>query len=76
MRATCSACGMSWTGVLICHCATCHLTFTSVHWFDKHRYRRRCRTEAELAKVGLAPNHRGRWRRPMSANPWKKETNG
>ncbi len=71
----CGECHTCWRGRLICHCATCHLTFTSVGPFDEHRYHGRCRTEAELTERGLAPNAAGHWRRPMPAsrNPWTKE---
>lgn len=71
----CIQCGTYWRGALICHCATCHLTFTSVGPFDEHRYQGRCRTQAELTERGLEPNDAGQWRRPMPAdrNPWNKE---
>src|SRR5262245_19274812 len=64
-------CGARWQGESICHCATCHLTFTSINGFNAHRTgshghdTRRCRTEAEIRAIGYEPNERGQWRRPM-----------
>lgn len=66
-------CGARWFGEAICHCATCHLTFTSIGPFDAHRVgpigkpRRRCWTEAELRDKGYEPNSHGHWRRPRPA---------
>lgn len=57
-------CGASWTGGKTCHCATCHLTFGSVHGFDAHRRQFRCLTETELRDKGYEPNDRGHWRQP------------
>lgn len=67
-------CGARWTGARPCHCATCHLTFTSIGPFDYHRAgplaARRCRTQAELRDAGYAPNARGQWRKPAPAGLW------
>jgi hypothetical protein len=30
-------CGASWGGLVACHCAACHRTFSSVKPFDRHR---------------------------------------
>jgi len=61
-------CGARWSGDQTCHCATCHLTFTSVGPFDAHRVGemndRRCLTPGELRKKGYEPNKYGRWRKP------------
>jgi hypothetical protein len=48
-------CGVSFTGHLTCHCAECHLTFTGLDCFDRHRAGswegRYCRTPAEARLV-------------------------
>lgn len=68
--AHCSGCKTTWNAGGICHCASCHLTFLSLSGFDKHRigrhepYRRRCRTETELRRLGMEPDWRGYWRKP------------
>lgn len=33
----CSGCGRVWTGTKECHCAKCHLHFSSMDAFDRHR---------------------------------------
>lgn len=71
----CTRCGAEWFGSKICHCSTCHLTFTAVGGFDEHRTgkthhfdpaldTRRCRRPEELRERGLEPNDEGQWRRP------------
>lgn len=57
-------CGATWTGGKICHCATCHLTFTSVNGFDGHRRNGHCLSESDLRAKGYEPNDRGHWRKP------------
>lgn len=61
-------CGTGWTGTGICHCRTCHLTFTSIGPFDEHRTgaadSRRCMTRDELRERGMEPNVNGQWRKP------------
>lgn len=64
-------CGARWQGELISHCASCHLTFTSVTGFDDHRTgshaldTRVCRSEAEMRSRGYQPNDAGQWRQPL-----------
>lgn len=36
-RTKCLGCAKEWGGLLACHCAVCHETFTSTTGFDKHR---------------------------------------
>lgn len=62
-------CGVRWTGGAICHCASCHLTFTAVGGFDVHRVNGKCRTESELRDKGYEPNENGHWRKPMKELP-------
>lgn len=76
MRTTCR-CGQSWTGLKLSHCTVCHRTFSTEANGDRHRTgqhhisqgpdRRRCRTDEELAAVGLGPTEGGNgspvWRR-------------
>ena len=68
----CSTCGAEWFGFKICHCSTCHLTFTAVGGFDFHRIgpadARRCRTTAELTDKGYEPNSHDQWRKPAPAD--------
>ncbi len=65
---TICACGTGWTGLSVCHCAACHLTFTAVGSFDEHRTgptdTRRCMTRDELRRRGMEPNANGHWRHP------------
>lgn len=37
MSINCGGCGASWFGTTICHCGSCHLTFSGIGLFDKHR---------------------------------------
>ena len=73
----CGGCDAKWRGANFCHCATCHLTFRSVHGFDQHRDWRgdgRCRTAEELRKRGFEPDAEGTWRRPQTEPiEWNKE---
>jgi hypothetical protein len=61
-------CGARWSGDRVCHCATCHLSFTSEGPFDFHRTgpwdNRRCLTAAQLRSKGYEPNDKGHWRKP------------
>lgn len=40
MKATCGGCDTVWFGQGICHCATCHETFSTIQHFDAHRSQR------------------------------------
>jgi hypothetical protein len=46
------ACGQWWTGAERSHCGGCHLTFTSLTSFERHRKGLRCNDPAD---VGLVP---------------------
>ena len=74
----CPNCRTEWFGFKICHCPTCHLTFTAVGGFDFHRTgkndARRCRTADELAQSGYEPNDQGQWRKPAPAGLYVKDT--
>lgn len=58
-------CGARWTGAKMAHCGSCHLTFSTVSNFDRHRAgtveRRRCLTPTE---AGLRVCARGVLRLP------------
>lgn len=61
-------CGAVWSGHRIEHCTLCHETFTGAESGDKHRIgphwppgQRRCRTVAEMEKLGMTRNSRGQW---------------
>lgn len=79
---TCGGCRTWWRGAKICHCAACHLTFTSIGGFDAHRTgpmsKRRCWSESELRDHGYEPNDSGHWRqpRPPDTIPQKETTHG
>jgi hypothetical protein len=74
-RGHCVDCGADWNGQRICHCPTCHLTFTAVGGFDFHRIgrddSRRCRNPAELRDAGYEPNPDNQWRKPAPEDAWK-----
>lgn len=45
---TCGSCGARWAGSSTAHCAAqCHLTFTTVNTFDRHRVNGECRDPAD-----------------------------
>ena len=72
----CVKCGYRGRGFSLCHCPTCHLTFTSIGGFDDHRTgshaagARKCRSEAEIRERGFEPNGDNCWRRPMTGPHW------
>jgi hypothetical protein len=61
----CGGCNKRWTGFKMCHCASCHETFSTEHNFDRHRKKK---SEAggciPPADVGLVCNSRGTWKMP------------
>lgn len=69
-------CGARWGGERLCHCAVCHLTFTSEGPFDAHRTgpmsARHCLSEAELRAKGYEPNSRGHWRKPAPEGTFRR----
>ena len=73
-------CGTHWYGEAICHCAACHLTFTTIGPFDAHRVgkypNRRCQTEKELRERGYEPNTHGHWRKPRPAGSIPRSRDG
>ena len=68
-------CGARWPGDRVCHCSSCHLSFTSVGPFDAHRAApgddRRCMTGDELRAKGYEPNTNGHWRKPAPEGSFK-----
>jgi hypothetical protein len=54
----CAGCGASWTGYTVCHCCSCHLTFTSESAFNAHRARGRC---CDPQSRGLIKVRRPHW---------------
>lgn len=44
-------CGAHWSGLSAAHCASCHVTFTGVTAFDRHRRAGRCLIPAEAGLV-------------------------
>jgi hypothetical protein len=67
----CSGCEHQWTGLSAAHCSGCHVSFTSVAAFDRHRRGGQCLSPVE---VGLVPANRdwpgwslaGSWEGPES----------
>lgn len=53
---TCSKCPTRWSGTQTCHCSGCHLTFTGLTAFDKHRKNFTCQSPQD---VGLVQHRRG-----------------
>lgn len=41
-KITCGGCSSSWIGLAKCHCASCHLLFSSLSSFDRHRRAGKC----------------------------------
>lgn len=87
-EATCG-CGARWSGTKLEHCTVCHRTFSSTRNGDRHRTgkhhlsvgpdRRRCMTDEECAKAGLAPSELSNgsivWR-SVGENPLKTMQRG
>jgi hypothetical protein len=52
-------------GLKICRCSVCSEEFSSVTTFDRHRAgppeKRRCLSNYEMRKSGMAQNAAGRW---------------
>jgi hypothetical protein len=45
-------CGARWSGLRVAHCSVCHVSFSGVNTFDRHRKDGACRTPAEM---GMRP---------------------
>lgn len=45
----------------VCHCGSCHETFSTVANFDRHRVNFEC---VDPATKGMRLDSRGRWRQP------------
>lgn len=69
MKKTC-ACGATWTGQRMCHCAACHRTFSGLTTFDDHRHyldgtdERGCRDDVWLAEHDITPREDGTYGGP------------
>ena len=50
-RVVSHACGARWSGRQKCHCGGCHLTFSGLTAFDKHRVGMRCLAPGEVGLV-------------------------
>lgn len=44
-------CNARWAGSNTCHCGACHLTFSSVGTFDKHRVGGKCNSPSDVGLV-------------------------
>ena len=56
-------CGANWFGLMICHCAECHLTFGGITGFDDHR-RSGCLSKEEMFARGYIQDDAGFIRKP------------
>lgn len=61
------SCGTEWTGLVECHCPTCHKSFSSEANFDEHRTGdydtgRRCYTTEELLAMTVGKALRPRFK--------------
>jgi hypothetical protein len=63
----CSGCPASWASMRAAHCAGCHLTFSTVANFDRHRRNFVCIGPED---AGLVRDDRGVWKQPGNGNPW------
>jgi hypothetical protein len=52
----CHGCANRWNGYSTCHCSACHLTFSTIHAFDRHRRGGHC---LDPATAGLVRSSRG-----------------
>lgn len=48
---SCGRCDNRWAGANTSHCGACHLTFSAVGSFDKHRNAGRCNKAADVGLV-------------------------
>ena len=53
--ATCSGCDSTWTGLKICHCAGCHISYSVEKWFVKHQVRGKCLPPSAVKLPGPDP---------------------
>src|SRR5437867_13245307 len=72
-------CGASWPRPSqVCHCGSCHETFTGDKSFSAHRRGpgdpRRCATAEAMLALGLRRDARGRWAYPPGAKPQASPT--
>lgn len=73
---TCGGCPSRWSGLGRAHCSACHLTFTGVSAFDRHRSSEgTCLLPTDL---GMVLRNGGLWGAPPLspeevAKIWKKE---
>lgn len=73
---TCGGCPSTWTGLSRAHCSACHLTFTGVSAFDRHRG-----ADGECLlppNLGMVLREGGIWGAPamtpeQAAEIWKKD---
>lgn len=48
---TCGRCPSTWSGLSRAHCSACHLTFTGITAFDRHRSDGGCASPVDLGMV-------------------------
>ena len=76
---TCS-CGAAWTGASRCHCAACHLTFSGLTAFDRHRDAMACRPPEDVGLTARTKVANGRrftlWGWPGNYSRDEFETGG
>lgn len=68
----CGGCDQRWTGMAPCHCSACHLTWSGITLFDRHRRGGACLTPDEVITQGQELIHRdGIWRQPEMSDEEK-----
>jgi len=55
-------CGASWSGTGLSHCGACHLTFTNLAAFDRHRKPKLDGGCYYPGKINMVQNEAGHWR--------------
>lgn len=58
----CRKCRDKWTGLSRCYCTGCHMMFSCVSSFDKHRNNFKC---LDPLDVGIEMDKNGIWREPL-----------
>jgi hypothetical protein len=61
VKASCGGCDRTWTGLLICHCAACHETFSCIDHFDAHRAAGRGSRPGYCLTPDMIRRTTGRW---------------
>lgn len=70
---SCGRCTRRWTGTSAAHCTACHVTFTGITNFDRHRSEGRCRPPEVVGLVEKVRAGYTAWGRPADdVNHWEE----